>query len=308
MTVPVKPASDQIAAALLRCSPTSCGATRRHGVGVGAGVGRGVGLGVVAGVGCGAGCGVAVGPAVGAGIEDGSASMKGATEDGSPPGPFDMGAEDPDTTPATLPVGDGAGEFVGFGDGLASAAGEEPASEISGDGRNWRPTRATATSVRIPTPIAIGTRRSTPRRRRARPRTSLGIVADAPAATPHAGHAPADRAQHLLQVDTPHERQSESPTLARIATGPIRLPHVPHDRRGRAPYAEVATGVRLRADVTRSPARTGDRSCSGGRRVLANRRDEVLRALQPCPSLPGRPRRQPGNPTPFRTIGRVPRD
>jgi hypothetical protein len=224
-------------------------------VGVGDPSGAGDVVGVVAGVGAavglGRGPGVAdVGRLVGVGVE------RGAT-DGLGVGPAGPAPSTPGAAPwsfrggvAVAAPGDGSDTT---GEPSAGAASPACAKALAEDrsGPTPRPSGA-STAVGVPrrsatapvgasgppmksatamtamtaTPATTAVRRSGWRgfRGPVRP-NSMPAVAPAVLDTPHPGHAPLAPTQHRSHAWMPQSWHRRSPTCARVATGPMRLPH-----------------------------------------------------------------------------------
>ena len=107
------------------------------------------------------------------------------------------------------------------------AAGASCALSTPPAGRNGLPiTNTTSDMAKTAVPITIVGRGATrlcfkgPLGRAAAP-----TVANAAIDAPHPGHAPSPPTQHRSHAWTPQEAQRRRPTWARLATGPMRLPH-----------------------------------------------------------------------------------
>lgn len=231
------------------------------GAGVGDGVGSGVGLGDSVGGGCvnGIGVGVGVGPGddpgvglggpsvgpgvgpepavgLGVGLVATSLAARGATcgrlravgpAVGSGAGL--IGAEavpPPSSTTAMSPVDAGGDPSPAIATS-GTEAGVSRAPSTAPAGRNgFTPMRTTIEIAMLVSPIAITGRRLGRRR-------ADGLIGAAAATAgfairrddPHPGHAPRSPRQHRSQAWTPQSGHRRRPTCARLATGPMRLPH-----------------------------------------------------------------------------------
>ena len=261
--MPVNPAPLQMACALFLCCPTSWGAAKVHGVGVG--VGRGVGLGVGRAVARGVGCGVGtgVGRCVGVGVATGVAA---AATDGKATAPLGTGDWSPgiDDPAAGDPLGspdgplDNDGEGDGAGDDVVPVAGVSSVPPTPAAGRNGFPkTNANATTAKATIPIAIRARRVVRERLGATPdgrATTAGVTAASE--TPQAGHEPSASPQHRPHATTRQTGQVVKPIRARAAAGPIRFRQCSHAGRGATPDGGAVLGGVIERRPRHNPTRS----------------------------------------------------
>jgi hypothetical protein len=234
----------------------SRGATRRHGVAVGVGVRVGSGAGVRVGSG--------VGALVGAGVTGGVGIASGLDDPGSaPPG-------SPAVSPATSPrpgaaVGRAVAAADAAGAGGAAVAPEasapsarapgvpampatSPAGGPAGRGMNANAVAPSASRLAMAARAAArgaclgvgraarGASETVAARSAPRNERSTDVVA---ILTPHAGHAPTDRAQQRWQAWIPHALHVVRPARCRPPPGRAGLPQRSQKRSG-APSAEAA--------------------------------------------------------------------
>lgn len=228
------------------------------GLGVGLADGNEVGIGDPSGVGVGDGVGVGAGPGtaevgrlVGAGPDPGALDGFGVgpavpapSTTGAAPWSFRGGVaivapgDGPDTTGE--PAGDAATSACAIalaGDGSEpsskppeaspAAAGVPRRSSTAPVGASGPPRpSATAMTATTATPATTAGRRS--ERRGFEPPLRPDSTPARPAAvleTPHLGHSPLALTQHRSHARMPQSWHRCSPTCARVATGPMRLPH-----------------------------------------------------------------------------------
>ena len=225
---------------------TGAGVGVGMGVGVGAGRGVGGGVGVAVGAGVGRGVGPGVGAAVGSGVRVGvGAGVAVAPADGRGGVPLGPGCavlgvgESPDDSVAVAPatVSDGGTDWLGPPDVVTTVAGVPIAPSTAPVGWSGVPMmNARMTATRATAIAATGAPRAMRRRLGAGPRRRASPAVDATATeAPQPGHAPPERAQHLPQANTPHDEHADSPIPARVAAGPIRLPHRSQNGSGAPP-------------------------------------------------------------------------
>jgi hypothetical protein len=129
-------------------------------------------------------------------------------------------------------------DWLGLGDAVATTAGVPTAPSTAPVGWNGVPMMNTRTTAARTTAIAaiaaIGAPQAMRRSLSAGPRfRPTAPVAAAATVAPQPGHAPPDRAQHLPHANTPQDEHGDSRIPARVAAGPIRLPHRSQNGRAR---------------------------------------------------------------------------
>jgi hypothetical protein len=113
---------------------------------------------------------------------------------------------------------------------------------------------------------AIAAGRAARHRLVARPLCGATPPADAPASeTPQPGHALPARLQHLSHAWTPQDGHIDSRIPARVAAGPIRLPHRSQKGRGEPPE-DADLGVLIREPQDRRSRRAENAMTSPLRR------------------------------------------
>ena len=278
MTSPVNPASAHIVAASFRRAPTRPGTVRMHGAGVAVGPGLEVGLGL------------GVGGAVGVGVESGVPAVDRppagppATSRGVEPPPGDGGV-------AAVPVpGDGDPAPGSNGDPSVAVPGVPtiPATSPRNGGTPRLSDATTMMTITRDAAAASGTAMRHPPRfvppaiAGGRPRSGSGSdtgataclpagpaeragspipgpsrdrsAENAPSALPHAGHAPADRAQHRPHAWMSQAGHVRRPLRSRESVGRAGLPHRSQKRSSRPSADRVSQG-----EIT---AVTPDRGCA----------------------------------------------
>lgn len=254
--------------------------------------GVGAGVGVIAGGGVGPGPGIAeAGRLVGAGPDPGALDGFGVgpavparSTTGAAPWSFRGGVavvapgDGPDTTgepagdAATLacaisPAGDGSGPTSKPPEASPAAAGVPRRSSTAPVGASGPPRpSATAMTATTATLATRAGRRS--ERRGFEPPFRTDSTPARPAAvleTPHLGHTPLAPIQHRSHARMPQSWHRRSPTCARVATGPMRLPHRSQTgirgRRGGASLKGPAAGG-VTPERAREPARSVGREGS----------------------------------------------